>query len=202
MGQSAEPLPEKRLDGLHAEAVADRLKRFRRVAGQEAVVEGLIPDSLMLELSLGPLVSVDPDTHRERNVGGELDEAESEVPVEDVEVVRVHVHRAPVEGVAGRLPESPRLTSVLLVAAKGGDRLLCDADQHHALLTLELLALLLRDQLLAVALLEGHDRNCLRLGEPVDLAKEVVGEPLDQHRRDDRTAAVLMEKPPEVLGPL
>ncbi len=57
--QSAEPLAKERLDVPGAEAIADRLKRLRVVAGEEAVVESLVPDPLVRELPLGPPVAVE-----------------------------------------------------------------------------------------------------------------------------------------------
>jgi hypothetical protein len=97
MRQSLEPASEEGLDVVGAQGVTDILERFGVLAGEEAVVEGLVADAFAVELTLGPFVAVEPDANGERCVGRELDEGEAEVAVEDIEVVLIDVNLAPVD---------------------------------------------------------------------------------------------------------
>src|SRR2546426_1015233 len=140
MRQPAQPAAEESVDILGAEIVADLLQRNRVVAGEEAVLQFLVADPLALELTLGPLVAVDPDADAERSVRGELDEAEAEVAVEDVEVILVDVELASIKREARRAATAPRAMPTagpFLEDAEGGDHLLRHADQHHPFLSLE-----------------------------------------------------------------
>ena len=77
-------------DRARAEPVADRLQRGRISAGGEPVGQLGEPDAGLDGLPFGPLVAVDPDLHRIREVGADLDERRPEIVVPDVEVVAGH----------------------------------------------------------------------------------------------------------------
>src|SRR5882672_2206081 len=204
MRQAAQPAPEETVDMLGAEAVADLLQLLRVVASEEAVVELDVPYALAADLALGPLVAIDPDAHAERRVRRELDEAEAEIPVEQIEIVLVDVDLTSVEGetrwAAPRLARE--LPLPLLDHAKSRDHLLSHADHHDALFAFEASQVFLGDILLALLALEPHNGDVVSLSEGINAPDELVGQPAEQLRRRDGPAAVLGKEPPEILGSL
>jgi hypothetical protein len=72
---------------LGTEAVADRLQRLGLITGGEPVRQREVLEAGIVGLALGPLVPVEPDLRRVREVGADLDEAGPEIRVADVEVV-------------------------------------------------------------------------------------------------------------------
>ena len=70
-----------------AEPVADRLQPGRVVAGGEPVGQLREPDPGPSGLLLGPLMPVDPDLQRIREVGADLDERGPEPVVPQIEVI-------------------------------------------------------------------------------------------------------------------
>ena len=118
----------------------------------------------MLELALDPLVTVEPNAHAEGHVRRELDEAEPEVAVEDVEVVLVDVDVASVEREAWRLTVRGRSMTAarsFLHDAETGDLLLRHTDHDDALVALEASQMLASNLFLAAATFEADDRHAL-----------------------------------------
>src|SRR5660397_254873 len=84
------PFREHR-DGARAEPVADRLQPGRVSGAGKAVRpggQGGDPDARLGGLTLGPVVSIEPDLDRVREVCTDFDEARAEVLIPQVEVVR------------------------------------------------------------------------------------------------------------------
>src|SRR6478735_9240313 len=79
------PVGERRNVG-RAEPIADRLQPDRVVGGGESVVQRGESDPGPGRLLLGPLMSVQPDLDRIRQVGTDLDERRAELLVPQVEV--------------------------------------------------------------------------------------------------------------------
>src|ERR1022692_4560324 len=88
-----EPFAEYPINVLRPQAVADLLQFLRLGARQEPIIQRLVGDLLLLQLPLGPLVSIQAQLHASRGVAGDFDEQRTEIFVIDVEVVMVDVDR-------------------------------------------------------------------------------------------------------------
>src|SRR3954449_5816971 len=85
--QAGQPAVEESLDVGRAEPVADRLEPLRVGAGGEPVRQRGPADPGLRGLPFRPLVTVQPDLDRIREVGADLDKPRPEVVVDEVEVV-------------------------------------------------------------------------------------------------------------------
>jgi hypothetical protein len=205
MREAAQPVAEEALDGFGRKRVADLLQHFRLSAGEKAVIEFLVRDAAMSQLPLGPLMAVDPDAHVEGSVGGELDEAEAKVLVEDIEVVLVHIDRAAVEREAWRLAVSlPTVVAALalLIDTEAVHLFLCHSDKHDTLASFEVAQSFANQLLFPRSFFEVHQWNSLAPRELSDPLDEGICHLLEQHRGHHWMAAVLVQEPPEVLRSL
>ena len=143
-------------------------------------------------------MAVQADADGERDVGGELDEPRSPVPIQDVEVHVVHRHLGPVEVEA----RGSALVAAPGLGAEGLVVLLGHADQNPPLLAAEPAEVPLGDLVLPLSRLELHDGDALALGVFAYRADEPLGHLAQQRGRRDRVAAVLGEKPGELPGTL
>ena len=153
-GQVRLPAVEEALHVGRPEPIADRLEPLGIVAGQEAVVEAGEPEADLPRLLLGPLVAVQADPHRVRQVGPDLHEARSPLPILDVEVVVVDGHRLPRE-----LEQHATLVPGQLARLERARPLLGHPDEHHPLGLGEPRPVLGRDVVLPLPALELHDRD-------------------------------------------
>src|SRR5271165_52796 len=72
--EPGKPAPEKPADRTGPEPVAQPLQQRGLVAGAEPVIQRGIPDPGLIELPLGPLVTVQPDPDRERRIAVDFPE--------------------------------------------------------------------------------------------------------------------------------
>ena len=204
VGQAGEPAPEEGIDVIGPKAVADLLEQLRIVAVEEAVVEGGVGDASAVHLAFRPLVAVDPDTHAEWDVGGELDETQAEVSVKDVEIVLVDVDGAAVEIEPGGALRAHAAAAAGSAAqgAEGGDLLLGYANEDDPLGGFEVGEPLLSSFLFVLSALEADEGDPLSLSEGVDGGDEGIGHLLEKRRGHDGLAAVAFEEPAELVRAL
>src|SRR5208283_5460181 len=88
-----QPFAEYLIDVLRPERIADPLQLLRLGARQEAIVQGLIGDPLLLQLAFGPFVPVQTQLGGPGRVTAHFEEQRAKVRVVDVEVVVVDVNR-------------------------------------------------------------------------------------------------------------
>jgi len=186
VGQIVQPLADQALDLDGAKSVGDLLKPGGINAAQEAVVQGFVGDALLGQLALGVLVAVEVQLGVVREVGAELQEEWSEVPVHAVEVVMVdHGRGADDPGVG-----LARFGMATLLRPEDGSLLLGLAHEDDPLLALEVGQVLGRDVVLALALLEEDDRDLMLLGEAVDGRDKALGNGIHQRRGGEGMATV------------
>ena len=121
------PPLEERVDVGRAEPIADRLQGGRVVTGPEPVGQLGEADPGGGGLLLGPLVPVQPDLGRIREVGAQLDEARPELGVPDVEVEDAD----PAIGLDERVARRAGLPGGQVVAGEHRLELLGHPDRHH-----------------------------------------------------------------------
>ena len=118
------------------------------------------PDPGLGRLPFGPLVTVDPDLHRVREVGAHLHERRPEIVVPDVEVVAGHPPLGHREG------EPHRLAPLFLGGGEHRRELLRHPDRGHPRPAGGLPGQIRPHHLdLAVVLAEPHHRDVIGLGE-------------------------------------
>src|SRR5213594_1012075 len=165
--QPMHPAPEKTLDGLGAEPLANLLQGGGILTRPEAVIQCLVPNARMLKLPLGPFVSVEPQPDRERRVRVRLPKRSAPLRIPQVKVKVVHERHL-------SAPIHVRVRSFLLPLPRPrcpSRRLfLADADQDYSVLSLACRGFKIGpcDRLLVLPLLELHDWNLVLLGETVD----------------------------------
>ena len=179
------------------EAATDALQPGGVLTGGEAVVEGSVGKALLLRLTLGPLVAVAADPHRERGIAAHLDEARTELGVVDVEVVEVREHR-----LAGELEVRMAIASPVPPPPPGALLLLRDAHEHHAVeAPLPGLRQVGRGNvLLALALGEADQGDGVVGDEALDVVHEALADLAERRRRGDGVAPVQQEADDLVLG--
>src|SRR5579875_125555 len=91
--QETKPLAEEGLALGAGEPVAEGLQASRIGTRQDAIVEGLVSDTLLFPLALHVLVPVQAEFGVVRKVGKELQEEGAEVAVHTVEIVMIHQSR-------------------------------------------------------------------------------------------------------------
>jgi hypothetical protein len=128
------------------------------------------------ELPFQPLVPIQTELGGVGEIGTELDEQGAEVAIQDVDVVVIgHGRRAddPRIGLPGRV--------VSFLGAEHAGLLLGLADEEHALLACERGEVRLRDVVLPLPLLEGHQIEALRRDEALDRRDEPLTHRGDHH---------------------
>ena len=167
------------------EPVADPLERDGIVARREAVRELTEADALVACLALGPLVSVQPDLGPVGEVGADLDEAGTEVGVEDVEVVHpdpaVFFHEVETHD-TGLVRTVFRAEDPLeLLGLDDGD----DAGASRGFGPIEVGTDVVELAVVPsrpVGFLQLQDRHLMLSGEGLHLAAETVADLLEQRR--------------------
>ena len=185
--QDREPAFGERLDGGRTKPVADRLQACGIVGGGEPVGQLGEPDPGVGGLAFGPLVPVDPNLGRVREVGADLDERRPEVVIPEVEVVAG-------DAAVGLVKGEPRdaVGSLALGAGEHVRVLLRDPDRGHP----GPAGLGLRDEVgphlldLAVGLGEPHHRDVLLVGEAIHRPTERRPDLVEDRRGRDRIPQV------------
>ena len=163
-GDDRHPAIEEGLEVGRAEPITDGLQASGVSARSEAVGQLGKGQPVDACLSLGPLMPVRPNFAGIREVGAQLDEAESELGVGNVEVVDGDAAVLFDEAVVGSTGARFALLGRAIVGSQDGLELLSDADGHHARLGGGLEVGL--DHVdLPIALGEADDRDLTLLGE-------------------------------------
>src|SRR5487761_648952 len=127
--ETIKPAPEEVLHRSRPKACADPMQGCWVGARTKAVVQRLVGNSGLLELALGPLVTVEGDPDRPRTVGVGLPKRAAPIGIPEVEVEVVHERRL-------AAPLHVRLSRVLLALRPPrfpAERLLLsDAEQNHS----------------------------------------------------------------------
>src|SRR5262249_25644713 len=188
-GDDIHPAVEEGLDLLRAEAVTDSLQPSRVAASGEAVGELGEGETFGLGLLLGPLMAIEPDLCRVREVRAELDEARSELGIPYVEVVDRH----PAVGLPEPKANRAGLSGVV-VTDRDGLELLGDTDRDHARGTGGLVQEGAHGVDLALVLLELEQGDALTASEGLDSFSEVVTDGGEECRRGDGITQVVGEE--------
>src|SRR5216684_1815261 len=122
------PPIEERLHVRRAECVTGGLERARIGAGEEAVVETLEPDAVAAEGLLDPLVAVETELHRIRQIRPDFEEGGAPGAILHVKVVVIDGDRLPREIKNGRVA-----TTLPFVRLEGSHLFLSDPDEDDAL---------------------------------------------------------------------
>ena len=113
---------------MFVEVIADPLSSRQVLTPADAVVQRLIIDPSVLELALQILVPIDTKLGRIGKIGAELDKERSEVFIQAVEIVEVHVGAAVID-------PGDRTVTKGLAHRPGHTRLfLSHANQDHSFL--------------------------------------------------------------------
>jgi hypothetical protein len=188
MGQTSEPLAHQDVDLLGAEPVGQGLGSGWIGTGGDAIVQGLEGDAGMAELALEELVAVETELGVVGEVAAELEKERPEVAVADIKVPLVdHGGGADNPGVGGAVVGAASL------GAEDADLFLGLADEDDAVLDLGGGKETLGEVILALVLLEGDERNTVRLGEILKPADEILGHRIHQGGGGEAVAA--MEAP-------
>src|SRR5437879_4288629 len=183
--QSMLPAIEEPLHVARAQPIADALQASGIGTPAEAVVEAFEGEFLTARLLLGPLVRVEAQPNRVRQIAADLDEGWTPLAILQIEVVLIDVHRLAREGEThSRLP-------CLLVAFEAGGLLLSDADEDDTVFIREAGVLLGGDGVFLLAAAEVDDRNIVQLGEGVDRVSEAFEQRWEQSRRSDGCVQLL-----------
>ena len=162
MWQACKPFIDKPSDVDSRKVVANALEKDRILARQKAVVQTLIGNAPLVELTLGILMTIDAQLGRVREVRAKLEKEQPEILVHAVKVEVVD-HRGgtndPRIGRSRIFPAPP-------LRSKHDGFLLGASYEDHALVMLETLEVFPGDILLTLTFLEAHQRNPLVLDEP------------------------------------
>src|SRR3984893_13286468 len=131
MRKAAPPFAEKGFDLLLIEMVADALCRRDVLTPRDAIVQSLIFYAPALELTLQILVAIDTEFGRIGKIGAKLNKERSEVFIQKVEIVEVHIGAAVID------PGNRPAVAKGFAHRSGHTRLfLGNADKDHSLLML------------------------------------------------------------------
>lgn len=199
------PAPEEGLDVPRREPVADRLEAGGIDAGRKAVRERAVGKALPVRLAFRPLMAVAPDLSGIWEVGAELDEAGSELRVEDVEVVD-----ADAAFCLGERDERGAGAAFHPLAGEDPLELLGLDDRHDPETTIALSSVEERMDVVELAvvppcpvrLCQMEDRDVVLLRERLHLATEPVADLLEERGRRDRITEVLGEESDDLTGDL
>src|SRR6266851_3781899 len=195
--KSLQPAVEEPLDVSRAERIAHVLQPLGVGAPAEAVVERSESDAGLVELSLGPLVAVDSDTHWERQVRTHFDEGRSPLSVLDVEIHVVDGDRATaeVERYTTRLTDH-------LARSKRVHLLLGDADDNDTFVGGEASSVACNHIILALATYEVDDWHTMLCCEVMHRPHKAVGQRSEERWRRDRRPEPLLAKGDQLTGRL
>lgn len=171
MGQPRQPLAQQPVDLLVVQSIADALQRLGVGAGQHPVVQRLELDATLAQLALGVLVAVDAQLGVVGEVRAELQEERAEVLVDAVEVVVVDHRRTIHDPRVGHAGGGAAAT----FGAHDAGLLLRAPDVQHAFIGVELLQVLLRHIVLALALGKAHHLHALIGHIALDVGHERIG---------------------------
>jgi hypothetical protein len=194
------PPLEPHLHRAGAEPAADLLQGGRVVAAGEPVGQRGEADPGRGRLPLSPLMPIDPDLDRIGEVGADLDEPRAHLLVEDVDVKHRHPPLLPGEGEL----RAPARIGVTLARRPHQLELLGTADGHHPRPPSLGSGRQIRAHHLGLALPspEPDHRDTVDLRPILDVAPELLPDRLEQRRRHDRLAPVLVEEPDHPTGGL
>lgn len=156
---------------------------------EKAVVEALEPDPLALELLLDPLVPVETELDRVRQVGADLEERGPPFPVLDVEVIMLDRDR-----LAGEIEGDPRAGPQALVGLERAHLLLGHADDYDPVRSGEAPPVRGHDVILSLLRFEGNQRDTVLLGVGLNRADKALVARFEQRRRGNRLPEVLMQE--------
>src|SRR5580658_62827 len=190
MWQLRQPAAQQSIDLLRPQLVADGLQPIVVLAGNESVIQRLEADPLFAELAFGVFVSVQAQLRIIREVRTELQEEGTELPVQTVTVEVVHHRRRAHDPGIGM----SRLRIAALLGAEHWRLFLRLADEDDPFRFIETRQVFLHHIILALALVELHQRNLLLFREMLHRRHEGFGHGVHQGRRGEFVAAVTAEK--------
>jgi len=141
---------------------------------------------MLVELAFDILVTVEAELAIVGEVRAELEEEGAEVAVDAVEVILVDDRRCLHQPRVGRAG----FRIAPLLRARDGSPLLRLADEQDALVAWKPRQILLGDVILALAFLEGDERDPLAVGEAFDRGNEGPRHRRHEHRAGEAMATV------------
>jgi hypothetical protein len=189
MGQAGQPAAQQLVDLLGPELFTDGLQPFRIGTGSEAVVQRLVT-SLLLELTLGILVTIQAQLGGEGKIGTKLQEERAEVLIHAIPVVVVD---------HGRGTNDPRIALTglgvaSLFGSEDGSLFLRFAKEHHALSLIEVAELFGHHLLLALSFLEQDQRDLVLLGKAFGGSDEALGHGTHEGRGSNGLSPMAVKK--------
>ena len=188
-GQPMRPAIEEGLHVGRPERVAGRLQRRRVGTVQKAVVETLEAHPLATEVLLHPLVPVEAELDRIRQVRADLEERRAPVAIVHVEVVVVDG-----DGLAREIEGNLRAGAGSLVRLERAHLLLRHADDDDALAPDEALSISRDYVVLPLLGLEGDQWDRVASRKRGDRGHEAIMERLEERGRGNRVAEVFLEE--------
>jgi hypothetical protein len=176
-----------------AEAVADPLQQGRVIAGGEAVGQLGEAQAELAGLLLGPLMPVHPRLDGIGEVGADLDEPWAHLGVEDVHVE----HRDPALLLGEGELRAPARVGVAPAGRPHQLELLRAAHRYYPRPSSGRSGLQAGSHQIGLALpgLEADHRDATSLRPVLDAAAKLLPDRLEQRRRHDRLAPVLVKEP-------
>ena len=179
-------------EGLHVggpQRVARGLEGDWVGTGEKHVVERREPNPLAMELLLHPLVAIETDLHRIRQIGTDLQEAGAPVAIVDVEVGLIDG-----DPLAREFEADLHARAGLFMGLERAHLLLGDAEHDDAFAGREASAVTLGDRIFVLTGLEVHDRNPMACDELVDCGHEAIVHRLEQRRRRNRMTEIIAQE--------
>ena len=188
-GQPLRPAIEEGLDVAGAQRITGRLQGGGIGTREKAVVETLETNAVPPELLFHPLMAVETNLDRIRQIGADLDERRAPLAIVDVEVVLRGGDplAREVEGDAAlRAPTLLRFERPLL--------LLGEAEQHDPARLVKRERWAVGDRVFILAGLEFHHRNRMRGRKLLDRRGESVVHRLEERRRRNRMTEMIAQE--------
>src|SRR4029453_2747990 len=187
--QAVRPARSKLLKVAGAELVADRLETRRIGAREKAVVETREGDVGAAQVLFRPLVPVQTQLDRIRDIGADLDERRTPLRVLHVEIVVIHGDRLPRE-----IERHAPLRANAFVSLERARLFLRHTDDHHAVLAAEASTMGGNDRIFVLPRLEFDEgyRGVDRKG--LDGVDEPIMHRTKQRRRRDGLAEVIPQE--------
>jgi hypothetical protein len=186
MGPAVE---EGRLDVGRPERIAGSLQGGRVGAREKPIVEALKANAIAAEALLHPLMAVETELHRIREIGADLEKGGPPIAVLDVEVVMIDGHRLPREVKDGCVAPA-----WAFVRFERSHLLLGDANDDHTFSGRESVAIFGHQSVLTLPAFKRHDRSAVTLGECVDGGGEVIVSWFEQGGRRHGVAEIVVEE--------
>jgi hypothetical protein len=196
-GKALRPAIEEGLDIARAQRITRGLQGGGVGTRQKPIIETLETNPLAPELLLDPLMAVETDLYRVRDVGADLDECRPPLAIVEVEIVlrgRDPLAREVKGHATLRAPTLLRFERPLLF--------LGETEQHHALALGEARAMGIGDRIFVLAGLEFHHGNGLRRGKLLDRRGESVVHRLEERGGRNRVAEVIAQEVAKTAGGL